>query len=57
MAPDRRTFLSAGFGITAAVASRTNGLMTAARAHPGSLPPISGDLSYASLMRCSSVRV
>src|SRR5882724_11421051 len=45
MTPDRRTFLSAGFGVTAAVASRTNGLMTAARAHPGSSPPTSGDLS------------
>jgi hypothetical protein len=42
MTPDRRTFLSAGFGVTAAVASRTNGLMTAARAHPGSWPPTSG---------------
>src|SRR3981081_4959353 len=45
MTPDRRTFLSAGFGVPAAVASRTNGLITAARAHPGSSPPTSGDLS------------
>ncbi len=45
MIPDRRTFLGAGFGVTAAVASRANGLMTAARAHPDSWPPTSGDLS------------
>ena len=45
MTPDRRTFLSAGLGATAIVAARPNGLMTAARAHPGSLPPTSGDLS------------
>jgi cytokinin dehydrogenase len=45
MAPDRRTFLSAGFGVTAAVASRTNGLMTAARSHAGETPSPSGDLN------------
>ena len=45
MTPDRRTFLSAGFGVTAAVASRANGFMTAARAHPDSSLPTSGDLS------------
>src|SRR5260370_6736546 len=45
MLPDRRTSLGAWFGVTAAVASRSNGLMTAARAHPGSSPPTTGDLS------------
>jgi FAD/FMN-containing dehydrogenase len=45
MSPDRRTFLSASFGVTAAVASRTNGLMTPARADPGDRPSLSGDIS------------
>ena len=44
MTPDRRTFLTAGFGGTAALASRTHGLMTPARSHAGEMPFSSGDL-------------
>jgi cytokinin dehydrogenase len=44
MTPDRRTFLTAGFGGTAALASRTHGLMTPARSHAGETLYSSGDL-------------
>lgn len=45
MGTDRRKFLEASFGVTAAVASRANGLMTPARADPGDGPLLHGNVS------------
>ena len=56
MTPDRRTFLNAGLGATAAVASRSNGLMTAAGARPGDRPPTSGGLSSDPSVRAAAAQ-
>jgi cytokinin dehydrogenase len=56
MTSDRRRFLTAGFGATAAVAARTNGLMTPARSHAGETPTPGGDLNSDPNIRAAAAR-
>ena len=46
MTTDRRTFLGAGLGATATIASGTNGLMSAAQADSDRAPHLGGDISW-----------
>jgi len=56
MTPDRRGLLSAGFGVTAALAFRANGVTTSAQAGPSDGPPVSGELSVETNVRAAAAR-
>ena len=54
MPSDRRMFLGAGLGVTAALASRASGLTTAAQAVSSESPPRPGNISFEPELRAAA---
>src|SRR5882757_5009912 len=54
MTPDRRTFLGASVGVTASLASRSNGLITPTRAGSSDSPPLRGEISWNADVRAAA---
>ena len=56
MTPDRRTFLTTGLGVTAALTTPTNGLMTPAQSHAGETLSLGGDLNLDPNVRAAAAQ-